>query len=174
MNALLVAFRIIHYASAMLLFGELVFALAVAKPAFRLAHVRDEAFDRRFFAVARWSLLIGVVSGTGWFAVTAAIMSGRPMAEVITQGTLGVVLGDTVFGRAFAVRLGLAAGLAVLFVLMRRSTEEARRSRLAIIAAAAAAAFVGSLAWVGHAFAGDASDEFLRTGADIAHLLAAG
>ena len=174
MNALLVAFRIIHYASAMLLFGELVFALAVAKPAFRLAHVRDEAFDRRFFAVARWSLLISVVSGTLWFAVTAAIMSGRPIAEVITQGTLGVVLGDTVFGRAFAVRLGLAAGLAVLLVLMRRSTEEARRSRLAIIAAAAAAAFVGSLAWVGHAFAGDASDEFLRTGVDIAHLLAAG
>ena len=32
MNALLVIFRAVHYATAMLLFGEILFALLVAKP----------------------------------------------------------------------------------------------------------------------------------------------
>lgn len=176
MNTLFVTFRAIHYASAMLLVGELVFALGVARPALRrlLACGGGDEFDRRFFAVARWGLVASIASGAAWFAAEAAVMSGLPVRAAMTRETLGLVLGNTVFGLIFAARVGLVVGLAAVLIAMRRSTDDARRSRLAIVAVAFAAAYLGSLAWAGHAVVGDESDDLVRIVADVAHLLAAG
>lgn len=176
MNTLLVSLRGVHYASAMLLFGELVFALGVATPAFRrVLAVRDgDDFDRRFFAVAYWGLVASIASGAAWFAAEAAAMSGLPLGEVMTRETLGLVLANTMFGLIFAVRVGLAVALAAVLIAIGRSNDDARRSRLTIIAVAFAAAYLGSLAWAGHAVAGDESEDLARIGAAVAHLLAAG
>lgn len=176
MNALFVSLRAVHYASAMLLFGELAFALGVATPAFRrvLAVGGGDDFDRRFFAVAHWGLVASIVSGAAWFAVEAAVMSGLPVGEVMTRETLGRVLGNTMFGLIFAARVGLAVALVAVLIAMRRSNDDARRSRLAIVAVAFAAAYLGSLAWAGHAVAGDESEDLARIVADVTHLLAAG
>jgi copper resistance protein D len=176
MNALLVALRAIHYASAMLLFGELVFMLSVARPAFRHARTGGggDDFNQRFFAVALWGLVASIASGAAWFAAEAAVMSGLPVGEAMTRETFGLILADTVFGHIFAVRVGLVAALGAVLMVMRRSNDDARRSRLSNVAVAFAAAYLGSLAWVGHAVAGDESEDLARIVADVAHLLAAG
>lgn len=160
----------------MLLFGELVFALGVAGPALRRARTGGggEDFARRVFAVARLCLVVTTVSGAAWFAAEAAEMSGLPIEQAMTRGTLSLILVNTVFGLVSAVRLGLVTALAAVLVVMWRSNDDARRSRLAIVAVALAAAYLGSLAWAGHAAAGEESEGLSRIVADVAHLLAAG
>lgn len=176
MNALLVTARAIHYASAMLLFGQLVFALGVARPAFRRARTGGDGDDfyRRSFAVGCGVFVVSIVSGAAWFAAKTAIMSGLPVEQAMTRETLGLILGNTVFGLTFAARAGLAVALAAVLIAMRRSNDGARRFGFAIVAVAFAAAYLGSLAWTGHAAAGDESEEVFRIVADVAHLLAAG
>ena len=176
MNEFLAALRVVHYASAMLLFGELVFMLGVASPAFRRGHAGDDAnvFGRRFFNVARWSLVASIASGVAWFGVEAVVMSGLPVDQAITRETLGLVVADTVFGRVFAVRLGLVIGLVAVLLGMQRSNQNASRTWLAIVALTFSAAYLGSLAWAGHAVAGDESAYLVRIVAAVTHLLAAG
>lgn len=171
-----IALRAIHYASTMLLFGELVFALCVAGPAFGFARigVAGDPFGRRFLAVARLCLVASVVSGGAWFAVAAAGMSGMPIEEAMTRDTLDLILGTTLFGRVCAERAGIAIALAAVLVALGRSSDDARRLRLAIVAAAFAALYLGALALVGHAIAGDESEGAMRIVADGVHLLAAG
>ena len=176
MNALFVALRAIHYSSAMLVFGELVFMLSVARPAFRRARSGDggDDFQTQFFAVAWWGLVATIASGAAWFAAEVVVMSGLPVEQALTRETFGLILADTVFGHIFALRLGLAVALGAVLMVMRRTKDDAGRSRLAIVAIALAAAYLGSLAWVGHAVVGDESEGLARIVADVAHLLAAG
>ncbi len=176
MNELTGALRAVHYASAILLLGEVVFMLGVSRPALRRAPAVDDgdAVDRRFFAVAYWGLVASMASGAAWFAVQAAIMSGLPAAEAMTRETLGLVLGNTEFGLVFVSRTGLAVALAAVLIAMRRSSEGARRSGLEIVAVTFAAGYLGSLAWTGHAVPGDEPEYLVQIVADVAHLLAAG
>jgi len=178
MNTLLVAARAAHYASAMLLFGELVFVVAVARPAWRRAQRAgsgdgDDVY-RRLLVVARWSVIASIVSGLAWLAAKAAIMSGMPVGQALNRETLGLVLGDTVFGRVWTLRLGLVIALSGVLLAVGRSAGDPRRSLLAISAVVAAAAYLGSLAWAGHAVAGQGPDDYNPIVADVAHLLAAG
>lgn len=176
MNALFITLRAVHYATALLLFGELVFALYVAGPAFRGTRTGSvgENFDRRFFKVACFCLGATIASGAAWFVAAAIAMSGLPVGEAMARETFGVIIGNTVFGFMFTLRAGLVAALGAVLVVMRRCNDDARRSRLALVAMALAAAYLGSLAWVGHAVAGDESEDLARIVADVAHLLAAG
>lgn len=178
MSALFVAARAVHYASAMLLFGEIVFAIAVARPAWRFA--RDgagavgESIDHRVLAATRWSVIAGIVSGAIWFAAEAAVMSGTPIGQAINRETLGQVVGSTLFGRVWTLRLGLVLVLGGALLALGGSASGWRRSTAAIGAAVAAAAYLGSLAWVGHAVARQGLDDGTQIAADVAHLLAAG
>ena len=175
MNTLLIAARAVHYASAILLFGELVFVIAVARPAWRRVASGDgDAVYRRLLTVARWSVIASIVSGMGWLAAQAAVMSGMQIGQAMNRETLGLVLGNTVFGHVWVLRFGLVIALAAVLLALGRSAGGPRRSRLAIGAAMVAAAYLGSLAWAGHAFAGKESDDFDQIVADVAHLLAAG
>ena len=176
MNEWVSALRAVHYASAMLLLGEIVFAIAVAGPLLRRAPsggYPDGDRDRRFVAVAYCSLAGSLASGAAWFAAQSAIMSGLPVAEAMTRPTLGLVLGGTTFGLVFAARAGLAVALAAVLVVMRRSAPATRRPGFAV-AAALAAGYLGSLAWTGHAVTGDEAGGPVLLAADVGHLLAAG
>ena len=175
MNSLFVAARAVHYASALLLFGELVFVIAVARPAWRRVKEGDgDAVYRRLFAVARWSVIASIASGAAWLAAQAAVMSGVQAGQAMNRETLGLVLGNTVFGHVWVLRLGLVVVLVAVLLAVRRSAGDARRSRLAIVATLITAAYLGSLAWAGHAVAGNEPDDFDRIVADVVHLLAAG
>ena len=90
MNALLVAARAVHFASTMLLFGELVFALAVASPVWRhagrAAVDHDQGIYHRLLLTEGWSLAVSIASGAIWLAVEASGMSGMPLEQAISRG----------------------------------------------------------------------------------------
>ena len=166
MNALHVASRAIHYASALLLLGELVFAFGVATR-------RDSAGLRaRATVVAGWSILASVVSGIVWLAVEASVMSGMRLGEALNRETLALILGQTVFGRVWAVRLGLIVALCAALWTMRRPPD--RRSRRTVGAIVLATAYVVLLAPAGHAAGGQGLDGLVQIVSDAVHLLAAG
>ena len=173
MNELLGGLRAFHIACVMLLFGDAVFALAIRMAPAHAGDPRRHA-DRRFLTVARWSLAAALASAAAWLVVQSAAMSGQPLAEAATLRSLGLVLGSTVFGANFTVRAALAAAMAAVLVVAQRRTGCGWRRESIIIHAGLAAALLGSLAWTGHAVAGDPSEALLRISADVAHLLAAG
>jgi putative copper export protein/mono/diheme cytochrome c family protein len=178
MSALFVAARAVHYASAMLLFGELVFVIAVARPAWRRARDPEtgdgNAICHRLVGTSRWSVIASIVSGGIWFAAEAGVMSGTPVVQAMNRDTLGLVVANTLFGHVWALRLGLVIALVAMMWALGRSADDLRTSRLALGAAVLAAAYLGSLASAGHAIAGESPGDYKQIVADIAHLLAAG
>ncbi len=172
MNELISALRAVHVGCAMLLFGEILFALVIRMQPHD-AHAAFPQPDRHFFVVARWSLGVAIVSGAAWFVVQSAAMSGLPLAEA-TSVSLGLVLRNTVFGSAFGARSVIAIALAVVLAVQQRRKDGTRSRASGVLLAGLAAGFLGSLAWTGHAVGGDPAEDALRVGADVAHLLAAG
>ena len=170
--------RAVHFASAMLLFGGLMFVLAVARPARRGAggapSGNADTVYRRLFRIAIWSLAASIVSGAIWLGAEAASMSGLPFVRAIGRETLGLVLGETAFGRLWLLRFALALVLAALLLAIRRSADDKRSSRIAMGALLVAAAYLATLAWSGHAGAGQGRDRFIQLASDAVHLLAAG
>jgi putative copper resistance protein D len=174
----MVAARAAHFASVMLLFGGIVFVLLVARPALRAVngtHVgHDDPPGRTIVRIGIWSLVASIVSGAIWLGAEAASMSGLPFVQAIGRETLGLVLGETAFGRLWLLRFALALVLAALLLAIRRSTDDKRSSRLAMSALLVAAAYLATLAWSGHAGAGQGRDRFIQLASDAVHLLAAG
>lgn len=178
MNTLLIAARAVHYATALMLFGEFVFFLVVANPVWRDAGYapceRDSGVRRRLHRVALWAIVASVASGAAWLAAEAAIMSGMPLAQAMHPDTLSQVLGETVFGRVWVLRLGITVALCVLLRAMRQVADRKGSVRMAVGALVAAAAYLATLAWVGHASAGRGLDRSTQIASDAMHLLAAG
>ncbi len=171
---MIVAARTVHFASAMLLFGGLLFAAAVATPVWRGAGratlQRRQKLLSLALACGAWTLAAGVASAAIWLAAETAIMSGLPFAQAISGDAMGLVLSSTVFGRLWIWRLGLAVALGALLMAIGRAASERRRLRMAIGAALVAAAYLATLAWTGHAAAGPMPEIAF----DVVHLLAAG
>jgi putative copper resistance protein D len=175
MNALLVIFRTVHYASAVLLLGELMFVLFVAAPAASHDGAGGAGEDAwRLRKVTRWCLVAAIASGAGWLLTASTLMSSLPIGDALSGRTIGLILGNTVFGQVFALRAGLLLALVAVLVILNSASTDPRRLRLRCIALVLAAAYLGSLAGVGHAIAGDVGGDFTRIVADVAHLLAAG
>jgi putative copper resistance protein D len=175
MTALFAAVRSVHYASSLLVFGELVFLLAVAARAGRaVSPGGSDDFARRFLEVARWSLAASIASWLAWFAVAASVMSGLPLGDALNGRTASRVLSDTEFGRVFSLRCAFAIALGGLLAVFAGASRPGTRSSLAQSMLAAAAAYVGALAWAGHAAAGTSTETGAEILADAAHVLAAG
>lgn len=175
MGALTIALRTVHYASAIGLFGEFVFFLAIWLPcpsAQRLVHAQITARRRLLTVTATW-LLVAIASGAGWFAIVAAAMSGLPLEQAVSRETLGLVLTQTLFGQVWALRLGLALAIGVLLLVAR--LEDHRRDRVVFGACALlAGSFLACLAWAGHANVERGTDRIIHHAADVMHLLGAG
>ena len=175
---MIVAARTVHFASAVLLFGELLFTLAVATPVWRDAGGAAFEQRQRFLALAlvcgAWTLAASVISGIIWLAAEAAIMSGTPLAQAISVDTVGLVLVKTEFGRLWILRFFLAIALGTMLLSIGRSVNEQPRLRIAVGAVLVAAAYLATLAWAGHAAAGQESGRYVQIVSDVVHLLAAG
>ncbi len=175
MSAFFVAARAVHYASTLLLFGELVFAFAVARhvaPAARGAaagHRRN--LHGQLVVIVGLAIAASLVSGIAWLAAVAGVMSGLPLDQALNRETLALVQ-DTAFGRVWTVRLVLIAALCGALVTIRRSTSERLRSHLSVGALVLAAAYVAALAFAGHAAGGQ--DRVVQIVFDGLHLLSAG
>jgi putative copper resistance protein D len=178
MDSIIVAARVAHFASAMLLFGELVCVLTVGTPVWRDAGGASLAWRQRGFSLAlmygAWILAASVISGAIWLAAEVAIMSDMPLAAAISVDRLRLVLGRTMFGQLWVWRFGLGIVLAVLLLSIDRSVGWRWRLSLSVGAALIAAAYLATLAWSGHAAAAQVSGIYVEIGSDIVHLLAAG
>jgi putative copper export protein/mono/diheme cytochrome c family protein len=177
MNALFVTVRAVHFASAMLLFGELVFVLCVAKPLWRGAgNAILDGYDVSRWPVrmAVWGLVASIASGVAWLAIEAAVMSGMSLEQALNRTTVALVLGETLFGRVWVLRAAVGIGLGVLLTAIIMARDDRRRSRLTPGAAVLAAVYLATLAWAGHAAAGPPEERSLHLTSDAVHLLAAG
>jgi putative copper resistance protein D len=159
----------------MLAAGVALFVVVIAEPAFAAAK-HDAGLAAVVRGRLRWiawlSLALAVLSGAAWLVLTAAEMSGQPAAEVFSQDVLPTVLLQTDFGRDWVARFVLACGLAAAFVPLL-SPQRRPSPWLKTIVTIAAAAFVGSLAWAGHAIGGQGVEGILHPAADVLHLIAA-
>jgi copper resistance protein D len=166
--------RAVHFAATLLVAGVAFFVVFIAEPAFRTAKDNNRVavvVRSRLTWIARISLALAVVSGAAWFDLTAAAMSGQPVADVFSQGVWWTVLSETTFGNDWLVRFVLACLLAGLFdpsLSEQRITSRSIKAALVI----AAAAFAGSLAWAGHAAGGLGVEAIVHPAADVLHLIA--
>jgi len=162
----------------MLLFGEIVFVFAVARLTWRDAGhtttAREDDLYRRLSRIGAWSLALSFVSGALWLGAEAGVMSGLPFDQAIGGDTLGLVLGKTAFGRLWLLRFALCIALGALLLALERSEGDTRKSRVATAILFIAATYLASLAWAGHAAAGQGRDRFIQLTSDAVHLLAAG
>lgn len=178
MSELSVAVRTVHYAAVMLLFGGFVFLLGVARPVYRQAAgailPERRELHRWLIRVLGLSLAAVLASGVLWFLVEASNMSGLPLDRVLNRQTLGAVLNDTLFGRIWEIRLGLAIVLGAFLLSVRRPADDRSWLTLGAGGGLLAGGLLAMLAWAGHAAAEQGSDRYVHLAADAAHLLAAG
>ena len=125
-------------------------------------------------AWASWSVVLG--AAVLQLGLTAADMSGLPLAQACSGQVLGSVLGSTTFGAVWKVRMGLLAGMLVVgwgIGTRRRNRGLTRVSALLEVAGALlAASLLATLIWSGHAHASDKHAWLLPT--DLLHVVAAG
>jgi copper resistance protein D len=166
--------RAVHFAASIMAAGIVFFVVFVAEPAFRKAPTAAKiaaAFRLRLARAAWISIAFSVLSGVTWLVLVAASMSGQPVADVYAQGTLWTVLSQTDFGNDWLARSVFVCVLAGLLIPLL-SAESAKPPWLKAAAVIFAAAFVGSLAWAGHAIGAQGIEGIAHPAADVLHLIA--
>jgi putative copper resistance protein D len=159
---LIAAVRALHFAAAIVVFGQFAYLAAVA-PRGEL----PPGFARTL-AIGAVALPLTMLP---WLALEAVSMSGLPVSAALGMETLTVVATQTVFGRLWVVRFLLAGVLLALVpFLQRHPTHRAALSLGALLAALLLATIAGA----GHAVAGEGADRAAHLCADALHLLAAG
>src|ERR1700722_1910862 len=173
MDALLIAARTLHFAATASLEGVFAFWCFIARPAFQRADATPLGvrLDRQVLILAWASLLVAVASGIAWLFIVGSQMRSVPLAAILPQGVLNIVLTQTQFGQDWRLRGLLCVVIAVCLVLQGRVWKRAS-SWLGLIASAA---FVAALAWAGHgAAAEDVPWDAVHLPADLLHLIASG
>ena len=174
----LIAVRDIHFVSSVIVAGIVFFELLIASPALRQVDVRLKATVAAFrirAAVILWiSLALSIASGLAWLGLLAARIVGKPVADVVADGTVWIVLSQTQFG--------FALGIAILARYRAdRWPDKVRRVKNAdipvrqnVLAALMAGAYLGTLAFAGHGEEGLGLERYFHLAADFFHLIAAG
>jgi copper resistance protein D len=157
----LILARALHFASLVSLAGSLAFLALIPAP------VEAAGLRRPLLRLAWASLAVALLSGVLWLLLEGESMSGRPLATVLAQGIVAVVLERTQFGHDW-----LARGATAL--LLVPALAAARRRPALWLALAASAAMLGGLAWAGHAGGTPGEEGALHLVSDVLHLLAAG
>ena len=166
-----------HYASVLLLFGSLVFARTVARPAVAAAaRATAEGGRLRGFLAHVVAAALGatVLTALLWLWLLAASMSGRPLGAALDPGILALVLSATKFGHVWLMRMALAACLVPTVAILWRRGGMLEASSPATLALALAALLLAAAGWAGHAGDESGADGDIHLGADMLHLLAAG
>lgn len=153
-DPLYIGIRFALYANLMLLFGLPL--LAIYTPEER------ENFPNRHRVLGRLALLALVLSALSIAAMTAS-MAGVAILDV-DRASIWAMVSETPMGKAWSVRMGALAMVAILLV----------RARKPAVPASLGAVALGSLAWTGHGAAGEGSAGTVQLAGDLVHLMAAG
>jgi putative copper resistance protein D len=170
----LVVARAVHIGAAMLLFGELLFTLALAKVRIRTSG--DGGIAAGVHPHIAWALVFSAVSWVAWLAIVAARMAGTSLRQGFDVDTMMLVLRESEFGHWWCVRIVLLVILGVVWSSSaRRSTNDPWQRRVTVLALALAAIYLATLAFAGHATAAtQGASRVMHLACDAMHALAAG
>jgi len=166
LDAGLILSRFLHYIAALSLFGAALYPLYTFRgrlDAFASEKVGLEQWLRTFLFCA---VILVLFSGLGWFEFTTGTMADSADAMMKPRVLMSMMMG-TDFGPLWAVRLGLAAVLAVL--LIRWPGKQSLW-----LVPLLAALLLASLAGTGHARVTEGWGGTVHIVSDAVHLLAAG
>jgi putative copper resistance protein D len=169
MDEPLIIARAIHFAATLTAAGVVFFLLGVAEPAFAKAGQAAglvAPLRRRLTFMAWAGLALAIASGVAWLVILAQRISEGTLTAVFRDGIVWILLTRSDFGKVWSVRLGLAVLLAIF---LAPTALRARPGGTVVIAAALAA----SLAFAGHAGAGEGPEGTVHLAADLLHLIAA-
>ena len=176
MTSSLTLVRAIHFGSCLLL--EAVFAVLflVVVPVWNqlgggavLCREKVERGLRRMLVVC---LVLALVSGVIWLWLAIAGMNDSGPMEALHFELFWMVLWQTTPGQVWLVRLGMGLVLAVTLFFLRRGPV--RFSPAWLLGGLSATLLTASLAWLGHAGAGEGPEQNLQLAGDVLHLIAAG
>jgi putative copper resistance protein D len=167
--ALLIIARTAQIGASIVLAGTFTFELVTLGPAGRRASDDLHEVERRLLQLARWSLIVALLSALLWFWPEVANMSGLPLTRAFSTTAWQAVLFETEFGRVWQLRLGL---ITVAFVLAALGFAQDRlRRALTLALFLVSIVLLVSLAWISHAAA--ARVQPLGLLGDALHLCAA-
>lgn len=158
MTLLLILSRAVQFGSCLLLLSIFLMRL--------LFHQYVEKEERSARTLAGICLLLAAVSGAGWFWTAIAGMNGTGLIESLNLTLFETVINETTFGRVWAIRFATGVLLALLLKLSHRPWTW-------IAGTALSATLTGSLAWLGHAGAGEGTRGTVMLALDVIHLVAA-
>ena len=162
----LIVSRAVHFASSLVVGGTAIFSAFIVQ-----SDRAESSLKRRPEQLMDVALALAVLSGATWLVFLASRIAQTPVADVISDGTAWSVLTDTQFGHAWEGRLLVAIVLSCVgFVGPSMPT---RGLRLPLLQVALAVAFVGTLAWSGHAAGTRGFAGLLHFGGDMLHLVTA-
>jgi putative copper resistance protein D len=167
--------RDIHFASSVIVAGIVFFDLLIAAPVLRpdLPLPLTESSFRNWALKILWiGLTVSIASALAWLALLSARITDKPLDEVVADGTIWIVLWQTQFGLAWAIRILFGIMLAAALLLRRNGKTGAIWQ--GVIAALIAAGYLGSLAFAGHGQEGLGAERKIHLAADFLHLIAAG
>jgi len=174
-NDPLIYVRAVHFAATITVAGIVFFSMLIAEPVFRKAgdDARLPGVVRTRLAWLAWiALALSVASGAAWLVLVAQGMSGGPLADVFSEGVLSTVVLQTGFGRIWLERFVTACFVALVFPHLFAAVR-IKAVWFKAVAVALASAFVGMLAWAGHAVGGLGLEGIVHPAADVLHLVAA-
>ncbi len=177
MNGLAIVIRSVHLAALTLVVGSFAFLLLVARPAFKKGGPEGGStfalFDQLLLRLARWSLLVTLVSALMWLGIQTAIVTGRPLIQALTLGTITPLLTKTHFGKVYVLRLILIALLFGFLLFQGHERDEADWIALRLQCGLLGISLIATLALAGHAAATEESTRLFHLVADSIHLGAA-
>ena len=159
MDQALILCRLLHYGSAILLFGIALFQSELAPDGLK------EALASPFRATFAVALAIALLTTAAWLFLLSGQMAGD-WADVWTPSTWYAVLADTEFGAVWRYRIVIVLLLCGIFVTRRFRSWHAE--------ALLSALFLASLGLIGHAAMLEGVKEWINRASQIIHLLAGG
>ena len=152
-------FRLLQFASAMLLFGVSVFQWSVAPAGVA------RALDQSLRQASKVAAIVLLATAIAWLLLAAGEV-GEGWADAWNPSVIGSVILYTDFGRVWLWRLGAVVVLLAVLIFTRDNSW--------LIVAILAAIVLGSLGLVGHALMRSVAFGWLNRLSFIAHVLAAG
>jgi copper resistance protein D len=168
----LVWVRFLHFAATVSLSGLVIFHAFVGALVLAAGDAATVRLIARRLAWFAWgSLVLAMLTGVAWLFEQAASMGERSLSALWSDDLVATVLLDTDFGHVWLVRFVLLALLAAALhpPYFGAAAPTWRRGAALVLAAA----FGASLAFAGHAAAGDGGEGAAHLTADVLHLVAA-
>jgi putative copper resistance protein D len=155
--------RLLQYAGASVLFGTALFNL-ISLPRSGPASATLQGWPKPLFLVSGIALLAGAILS---LLAQSATMNGVPLTKLDAAG-INLVLTQTQWGHAIAVRMGLSL-LAVLLGLLSRPSNPVFMAQAAI-----GLVCLASFAFTGHGASDDGAAGLIHLVSDMIHAVAAG